>query len=804
MRSCSELSAIFLPKSSISLDCRTPVPANFSPVFPESIPLHLDIQKADLRFRVVPRSFELELPWLPNVKIRSGPDAEAVSEISIRDNEIPLMLRSLLVFRDILVDGPGDWDVFPDRVLVGEYGGLHLLFGVTLDWYRRIVDPESFPDMSDLHDWLGLVPPPLWSAPLGAEEPARGEEVCELHPQSLHDLASCGEGEAGYCRPLDFPSEDDPRLDLTVTPWIPHWLREDNGRLPVAINWLDLLNRFLAQPPKEEGGLEKILGKILLSNGERPWRLSELWEAGEAKLDLSEFSIGLERWEGNGLSVSDLVVKSRSAERGRGETWTAGVQVEADLGEGELRIRANLEISGNFYIPGLGTFSLRFPVLCSFQMKKVGLGFDLVPGSFFLESLDASLKMEESPALERIRAFGAWAGDSDLELPFRLHASDDGESFHFRFADSGSDSSAWTIDAHMPMALRQGRYLWRELRNDLELTTAMQFRHASGAEDRVELALNAFPPAPFKKDGRDFGIRVRLDWQRDGAEIISGGEAQFQRVEGYHDPLNEKSGTKWFHFLHLGAESLRIGALNLTDTSFAAEIQAWSGEKGVLQLLLPRFTGAAEFLFGRAKTRPGSVSFRQVSGEEPWGIQWDSVSQNIQMENLKLRLQAQGLPLPRELLNRQNQERKAWRREGRRLPARAAALGLDGWVRGGLSFNFRTRQGQGDLRLVGDRAGDIYLLDGASRPIAPPLLSRTEWRFRRFDQIHARKGYALGVFRLATRVNTASLARLGYRYPWEADVVMSHRDVMFKPGGIEAANREFYRRLLRASETEVP
>ncbi len=783
MRTCRDLSPLSFAHASLSLDCLPPEELVCSVDRPKTA-FHLDIRKADLQLRWVPREFHLELPWAPDLEVQVGSQGEIRSALSIRNNEIPLALRSLLFFQDIRVDGPGDLDFSPDRLLVGEYGGLHLLIGVSPDWYERIADPERFPDLGDLHSWLGLPAPPLWCAPLGAEQPAV-IEYCEAEPRPRSHAA----GRLG-----EFASREDPRLDLAVTPWIPRWLAEQDRRLPERMNWMELAHRWIARPPDPPGKnlLEKILENIVLPDGGRPFRLGDLLAGGEALFEMEDFSLRLDPMQLGGVRLTKGEI--RAGVEGTapwGEAWPAGWVAEWDFEDQQLKIRANVDLELAMHLPWIGEIGISTPILFSAWMEKVGGRLDLIPGSFFLELPDLKIG---SPA---------WEGD----LSFQLTLKDEGGEFKFQLKGGwgGLEKSMLAATGNIPISVHHGRYQWAELGDDLEIFSSVEYQKDKDPALEAELYFNTLKSAPFVSDPSqpDFGFRLRAGLFRDGKPLLEGGELQVQRIELEREPFGRKS----LFLIGADAEYLEAGEVVLRDLSARAEWEQSGDAAATSRFYVPRLSIAANPGGSEAGWVRGPVRAELDSRERPLQVVWDRSRRQIRIQDLEIQVSAQQIQLPPILKTKQQAERARIRREGLRPPSHAVGFGVDGKILGDFEFNLGDFSGSGELRLVGDRQGDVYLLSRQGTPLDPPLFKKTDWRFSRVDKVLLRRGYALGAFRLFTRMNTRSLKHFGHLLDYETEVIMVHRDIMLKLGGIDAVNGDYYRRLyrelLRQMEGEV-
>ncbi|MCE9625785.1 MAG: hypothetical protein K8R69_10115 [Deltaproteobacteria bacterium] len=90
-------------------------------------------------------------------------------------------------------------------------------------------------------------------------------------------------------------------------------------------------------------------------------------------------------------------------------------------------------------------------------------------------------------------------------------------------------------------------------------------------------------------------------------------------------------------------------------------------------------------------------------------------------------------------------------------------IGIDGRLQGHFEMNYpedrRLWNGHGEIRLRGDRQGDIYLVNSAFHRTGAPLVRNTRWRWERIDRIDWGRGYAIGDFHLQTLLNPTSLLR---------------------------------------------
>ncbi len=286
-------------------------------------PWTIDVGRAKLTARLVPRSFTVSLPWESNAKLRVGSEGSVTSEFEIIDNRIPLLMQSLLNFHDLHVTGPMGLEFSPDRLGVGDYGVLHFLTKVPPPLYRDAIESDFsltrlLLDFLVEKNWVRILSPPYGpqgTFPLGREDPpALSATSANPIPQTLlwHDLTECcpqpvDSSEAGglgvfacmkedhpipFCRGWEFPDpEENPKLDFALEHQLPEELLGPQGRLPedYELNHLSSqISRLMEKPRKPSLDLKEILRRyVTLDDPEGPAEnLLALLKEGDIQLDL--------------------------------------------------------------------------------------------------------------------------------------------------------------------------------------------------------------------------------------------------------------------------------------------------------------------------------------------------------------------------------------------------------------------------------------------------------------------------------------------------------------------------------------
>ncbi len=518
---------------------------------------------------------------------------------------------------------------------------------------------------------------------------------------------------------------------------------------------------------------------------------------------------------------------------GAASDHVAGIRVEWDPRTGETSLRANLHLNLDITLPLLGRIQWSSPIYFNTQLNSGGRP---IPGKTTLNLPDLNLRRHHSKVPLDTHLHFVISDDPLLNGTHYLETSSNQPHFNVWLAgDLGNGKgTAMELDGFIPVGTLPGfGYQWESLRHDLEFLGSFKLKGPKDTHSTSYFSVNTFKPMPMnsRQSDQDFGIRMNLDvldgernaeeeifheelaiktGEPDRAWLVDGGRIQFTRVKLWEPGFE--------NMLQVHAKALRLGPIELQDPELKLRLSQILLEKSQTQFSIPIFRfkangqkGAEGLIQGpiQIELTPCKDSARNpkdlcspkesrlsevVPGE--MNVLWNQAERQLTFENLNLTLEAQGIQLPKLLQDQQNLRRREVYRSGQKLKVAADGLGLDGRVTGHFDFNFADWSGKGDLRILGDRNGDVYLLDPSGDRIKPPLLSRTHWRFSRFNKFLFDKGFALGRYRLSTRANTNALRKFGYSINYETDVVMGHRDVMFKPGGIDEANFAYYRKLL--------
>lgn len=204
-----------------------------------ALPFRISIGEADLDANLIPNSIALD--FLPNREkfyathhrlfIIPGENALVTSHLEIRENQIPLLMKSLMDFQGINVGLEKSLvgEAQPNQITVGNYGDLH-----------AILTPQALTG-----GLLNLLTPPGTPVmPVGYDWP-HGDE--NMNPA----CANPGEGEAEGldCPPVSswiYQDPNEPRRDVVLTGILPPELLTEQGRLPKAFGVEDLIGRIMA------------------------------------------------------------------------------------------------------------------------------------------------------------------------------------------------------------------------------------------------------------------------------------------------------------------------------------------------------------------------------------------------------------------------------------------------------------------------------------------------------------------------------------------------------------------------------
>ncbi|MDX1386700.1 MAG: hypothetical protein R3257_03850, partial [bacterium] len=894
---------------------------------PERPPLVLDIQEADLSARVVPRSFQVDIPisGLSGALVSVGKEGSVRSELSIRDNEIPLTMRNLVNFEQIHVDGPYWLNFSPDRLSVGDYGILHFITGMTPGIYEDVVVESTDITWGVDQILINVLEGRSWfrsgrplarllsphhngikgTFPLGRDDPSPIPDSLGVY-QWRHDLTACcpqpweamelgGKGYFAcleenhpipYCQPAEFADPvENPKLDFALEHHLPRELVEENCRLPEKYELNDLMGRILEitkKPKKERPDLiQAFLKLVTLKDPDRPASsLLELIEAGEVSFDLKDlrdlyilgivdigpstgrFHLSYDSENKIQIQGEDIHLQldpmdypaSSTGERGphrihggqittgtryvdaTGFEWKPGIQAKYDPESRVLEASINLRVQAEVTVPFLGKIQLEAPLLFKTKLNKRG-GWRLDPGhtTFLSEKIRITRSNKRAPLDTSLSL--VLSDEKGFEGTYYKETSSEHPHFNFSLTGPLGDkkSTSLALAGFIPVAQDVVGYQWEDFLNYFEWRTSLKIKGPQGTRNTSFIHLSTFKPFSPMIEGteNDLGIRLDLDvldgertWEEEEAIlakyksdpdfvdrdwIVDRGYIQFSRVQN-------RDG-KYENHLRAEAEELRFGPLVLQGVSAETIVDQVKIVDGFTKLTIPKFSISANPQGSSEGVVRGKIQAQLIPCVAEGGKQknlcqfkedqnlgqedgiltvlWNQAERQLTFENLNLELGTQGIQIPQVLENLQKSQRTEKYLSGEKLRRRADAIGLDGRVKGHFDFNFEDWSGKGDLRILGDRDGDVYFHSKAGNRINPPLLKNTNWRFRRFDKFLFDRGYALGHFRLYTHANTHSLRKFGYSINYSPEIIMGHRDVMFKPGGIDEANLSYYRKLYR-------
>lgn len=497
-----------------------------------------------------------------------------------------------------------------------------------------------------------------------------------------------------------------------------------------------------------------------------------------------------------------------------------GLHLEWNPQTGETQVQANLHFHGEATLPILGRVQIDLPLELSTRLNRGG---ELMPEKTLLWISDLQIRREHPQS----------GFETHLELMLGDTPETDGDYYrettsphpHFNVRLNGKwqgeNRSQIYLEGFVPMSRESSQaYAWEDLKHDLVFNGKLALDPEKKSPLTSYFSINTFKPAPFnsQKSQDDFGVVLKLDMHR-GEEVkdelllpasdwlVEGGRIQISRVKLW-DPGHENT-------IRASADALRLGDLELIQPYFRARISQVEHSEDQTQFSIPhlRFRANQASPLGDYENPQGILQGPVELQLEPCGpekgmseslcggesgelqVLWDHADNQLHFNKLNLVLSAYGLQLPKKLHRQQKTNRRELRRAGLHPETYAHSLGLDGRVGGHFQVDLKDGSGEGDLRILGDREGDVYFLDPKGNRVGPPLISQTKWRFTRFDRFLMDKGYALGRFRLSTRIDTNALSKFGLSLNYQTNVIMGHRDVMFKPGGIQAANLAYYRKL---------
>lgn len=763
------------------------VRSNFETARERGLPLRLDVGRAELlaeiRLRPGQRDFA-RFPWSGSpyraLGVEISPGALVTSRLEVRDNALLLGLRNLLSIDGLYLDGPLGFNFWPEQIRVGDYGELHAI-ARTGAGALFFLDPF-------------MVPRP----PLGRDIPAGDswEAVAECLARP-----AAPDGGVAECYPaLTYPNHrDNPRIDFLLTRFIPAALLEPNGRLPVDFNLETLISRILdwrrgragdpatestdprglitraraaLQPLQEwlEPGsrVELAIGELrdlflpgILDLGpsrgsfEVVYRGGQVVTAESRDLEINLDPIDFPARPGPSrppirLETATLAAAAASAELDGIET-PPGLRVEFDAASGRLWMEGNLALSAQAALPTVGAVELDGQLLFRSTWRLTETGLEPIPESTNIEFRNGEL-WEAGGQRPLLTEFFLTLSDRPV-APLGLEAFLRGPSAEprARVALSGWAGRAHRLElgAAVPLPLRpeaEGYDLEALLENlSAEIALQLNGSHSYAAEIALRSAES--------EDRR--GRSLSLDF--DLREGENGAPARRPLVrEGHLELRSEREYEGHDHyFADFRAAAIDRGPVALRGVAGALAVDRLEFQDGVTQIRVPRLRLDLNPHGAPAGILRGPVSLLLTpSASGPLNLLWNGPERRLDVSGLDLRFRASGLRvLPRGLLDLLNPS--------------VVGIGLDGHFEGGFSAEFpedrRGWRARGDLRLRGDRGGDVYLMDAAGRRVGLPLVRDTRWRWRRVDRIDWRRRYALGDFHLDTLLNFAELLPRGTR-----------------------------------------
>ncbi len=251
-------------------------------------------------------------------------------------------------------------------------------------------------------------------------------------------------------------------------------------------------------------------------------------------------------------------------------------------------------------------------------------------------------------------------------------------------------------------------------------------------------------------------------------------------------------------------DNVDIGPLHLQDLRLETEIEqqldkAWS-------FRIPRLKLKANELASPQNPQQGwiagAVNIKQTSTtQSPLDVSFDTSSWTINLQNLNLQIALASLALPQKWQDGQ-QERIARERSSGRTPRPiVTGLGADFRLKGDFEFNLKDLSGTGDLALVGDRDGDIYLHKKNGDRVYPPLRKNTSFRVSDIDQVLIEECNAEGRFREYAEWDTKSLSLVGINLLVQTQEALPFKDLPLCVGGITSANEDYYHQLMLSLST---
>lgn len=838
------------------------------------VPFYVDVAEADISWWLNPKDRVVhKTPNFPDTTV-DVKYADAISgELTISDNKIPLLLRSVLVFEGVSVENLF-FHFEPERLSVGDHGAMHLVTRVPSEIFREVKKsdlfhfltqvvasflPDSIKNNIYLHDsaaayrantgndWM----PPEVYIPLGRDFVGDGqestfamEECCDTpledgHPEKILECID-EDHEIPQCRPLEFAHPTiNPKLDF-VANFIPEAFLGDNGRLPAGFELNDLLKRaFVYLAEQEDKPKSDLLKYLKVGKDEKSVEsLSDLFESGGVEIDLGklvdfywpgfidlgasagEFCLYFEKdgvWTSCGKNLdiqiesiekmpglSEMRIKSASAySLTDGVSVDPGISAVFDPKAKQLNLSANLLIETTLELPFLGSTQLNAHLVTQFSLKDYGQegvsDWQLVPKTNW----------------GHVQIQGPETQDEVSSKLFTFDITDKHKDFSGfkaslveKAAETPTNDPRLSWSASLALEQEEGRYLWEDfdvasqgriLNNSaegiaktnvsLDLSSTDLFQKLAGGDlDDVAIMASYAIDHNAPGDTHDISIKEGLlefgRYQEDGAPqetLFLEGETGAIEVGAQHFVTSQLALGVNHYFRNDGKIELGISMIEAhlnADESHRPNLL-----KGSVDVELKNCKGKI--------CKPHLWDSQDTMEAGALGVLYDPDIQIIEVKNLDLVFAASGFDLPPILKERQKVQRLRTRRVGGKPGPKAVAIAADGHLKGHYTFNLSEFTGEGDLRLLGDRQGDVYFTDRRGENIGA-LYSNSRWRFRRFNQVLLARGFALGTYRLDTTINFSPMREIfGAGATLKQRWTMRHGDIPVTPGGLGEISVDF-------------
>lgn len=721
------------------------VRGNYESIRGRALPLRIQVDQADVELNLLPRSSS-EVP-LENLLGENAPDpdyfelgtdSESSLQIflNVQDGEILLRNQEFLRSTQILLDGPGTWNVEDPGLRIDEDGMVHVDFDVPYEWWNDghhdIILQQSIPEQLGgwayqamdflIGDWIGSLVDFLGLPNLNANAGLPGL------PESIQFEAL---------------------LDGLITYFQNREPEPDSEQEPL---WRRLIQHLRPGSEIHTGQVE--IGDLFYSGmvdlGPSTFELNaRINEEGNLDLDIPSFHVNFDPMGyGRGVAQGNPSVTWEDGwiSLVPGETITGTFQVDARA----LEFHAPLDLELEFTLPHLGR--VRFSGRLEVQSEVIFTteGPNLVPGTTYLHLSEGEMELlgEPSPqAAAMVQALAPAQGGLPLLRNLELELGD-GEAMQGMIAPLRQ------------MASPDGPVRW-EYQVSAMLGDQAMHSHGQLGLPQNQGGVYDFAGALNQNNGEFFldlpGMleNLLLEWGLD-----------------HDEDRTQFSGAITFDRLSLDQDQGLPQALWLRDGNARMDLEYRELEDGRLQFRIPNLTASANPRGSGGGILRGPLGIAQ-DPDRAILVTVDPENRNLQVSDAQLAVHAYQVgALP----------------EGVRsyLDPNIRTLGVDGRLRANFRFYFpedRSRwHGRGLVQLRGDSRGDVYWYDVHGRRVGPPLIRNTRWNWRRVDSINVERGYALGAFSMGFLVNPQALMRFSEMTPVEgARVLVDERGRELNP-----------------------